>query len=38
MTAMMPMQAKQLGFSDKQLANCMGSTELAVRRLGSSSL
>src|SRR4051794_32895773 len=26
-------QAKQLGFSDRQLANCMGSTELAVRRL-----
>ena len=26
-------QAKQLGFSDRQLAVCMGSTELAVRRL-----
>ncbi|KAJ7207910.1 hypothetical protein GGX14DRAFT_634388 [Mycena pura] len=26
-------QAKQLGFSDRQLAGCMGSTELAVRRL-----
>ncbi|KAG6812083.1 hypothetical protein H0H92_004447 [Tricholoma furcatifolium] len=26
-------QAKQLGFSDRQLANCMSSTELAVRRL-----
>ncbi|KAH9927604.1 carbamoyl-phosphate synth [Fomitopsis serialis] len=26
-------QAKQLGFSDRQLAMCMGSTELAVRRL-----
>ncbi|TCD67720.1 hypothetical protein EIP91_012018 [Steccherinum ochraceum] len=26
-------QAKQLGFSDRQLAICMGSTELAVRRL-----
>ncbi|RDB22075.1 Protein pyrABCN [Hypsizygus marmoreus] len=26
-------QAKQLGFSDRQLANCIGSTELAVRRL-----
>ena len=26
-------KAKQLGFSDKQLAKCMGSTELAVRRL-----
>ncbi|KAF7305517.1 Bifunctional pyrimidine biosynthesis protein [Mycena chlorophos] len=26
-------QAKQLGFSDRQLAACMGSTELAVRRL-----
>ncbi|KXN91343.1 Protein pyrABCN [Leucoagaricus sp. SymC.cos] len=26
-------QAKQLGFSDRQLASCMGSTELAVRRL-----
>ncbi|KZT01847.1 carbamoyl-phosphate synthase [Laetiporus sulphureus 93-53] len=26
-------QAKQLGFSDRQLAFCMGSTELAVRRL-----
>jgi carbamoyl-phosphate synthase / aspartate carbamoyltransferase len=26
-------QAKQLGFSDRQLAHCMGSTELAVRRL-----
>ncbi|KAJ6589041.1 hypothetical protein B0H19DRAFT_1102680 [Mycena capillaripes] len=26
-------QAKQLGFSDRQLATCMGSTELAVRRL-----
>ncbi|KAJ7280306.1 hypothetical protein C8J57DRAFT_123196 [Mycena rebaudengoi] len=26
-------QAKQLGFSDRQLALCMGSTELAVRRL-----
>ncbi|KAG5634854.1 hypothetical protein H0H81_000508 [Sphagnurus paluster] len=25
-------QAKQLGFSDRQLAGCMGSTELAVRR------
>ncbi|KDQ57925.1 hypothetical protein JAAARDRAFT_34741 [Jaapia argillacea MUCL 33604] len=26
-------QAKQLGFSDRQLAACVGSTELAVRRL-----
>ncbi|KAF5347801.1 hypothetical protein D9756_010273 [Leucocoprinus leucothites] len=26
-------QAKQLGFSDRQLATCMGSTELALRRL-----
>jgi carbamoyl-phosphate synthase / aspartate carbamoyltransferase len=26
-------RAKQLGFSDRQLATCMGSTELAVRRL-----
>ncbi|OJA11339.1 hypothetical protein AZE42_04930 [Rhizopogon vesiculosus] len=26
-------QAKQLGFSDRMLASCMGSTELAVRRL-----
>ena len=26
-------QAKQCGFSDRQLANCIGSTELAVRRL-----
>ncbi|KAG6906784.1 hypothetical protein DXG01_012117 [Tephrocybe rancida] len=26
-------QAKQLGFSDRQLASCMSSTELAVRRL-----
>ncbi|KAG6819808.1 hypothetical protein H0H93_008458 [Arthromyces matolae] len=26
-------QAKQLGFSDRQLANCLSSTELAVRRL-----
>ena len=26
-------QAKQLGFSDRQLATCMGSSELAVRRL-----
>ncbi|RDX50766.1 carbamoyl-phosphate synthase [Lentinus brumalis] len=26
-------QAKQLGFSDRQLATCMGTTELAVRRL-----
>ncbi|KAH9939653.1 carbamoyl-phosphate synthase [Epithele typhae] len=26
-------QAKQLGFSDRQIATCMGSTELAVRRL-----
>ncbi|KAF8631665.1 hypothetical protein AX17_005066 [Amanita inopinata Kibby_2008] len=26
-------QAKQLGFSDRQLATCMGSTELAVRRI-----
>ncbi|KAI0925314.1 hypothetical protein AcV7_005586 [Taiwanofungus camphoratus] len=26
-------KAKQLGFSDRQLATCMGSTELAVRRL-----
>ncbi|KAG6902396.1 hypothetical protein C0995_000601 [Termitomyces sp. Mi166 len=26
-------QAKQLGFSDRQLAGCMSSTELAVRRL-----
>ena len=26
-------QAKQLGFSDRQLATCVGSTELAVRRL-----
>lgn len=26
-------RAKQLGFSDRQLADCMGSTELAVRRL-----
>ncbi|KAI0791409.1 carbamoyl-phosphate synth [Abortiporus biennis] len=26
-------QAKQLGFSDRQLAECMGSTELAVRRI-----
>ncbi|OBZ72818.1 Protein pyrABCN, partial [Grifola frondosa] len=26
-------QAKQLGFSDRQVATCMGSTELAVRRL-----
>ncbi|KAL6299175.1 carbamoyl-phosphate synthase [Sparassis latifolia] len=26
-------QAKQLGFSDRQLAACIGSTELAVRRL-----
>ncbi len=25
--------AKQIGYSDKQLAKCMGSTELAVRRL-----
>jgi carbamoyl-phosphate synthase/aspartate carbamoyltransferase len=25
--------AKQYGFSDRQLANCIGSTELAVRRL-----
>ncbi|KAI6001789.1 hypothetical protein EDD15DRAFT_2541398 [Pisolithus albus] len=27
------LQAKQLGFSDRLLASCMGSTELAVRRL-----
>ncbi|KAH7886615.1 hypothetical protein F5I97DRAFT_1868736 [Phlebopus sp. FC_14] len=27
------LQAKQLGFSDRLLANCLGSTELAVRRL-----
>ncbi|EJF60824.1 carbamoyl-phosphate synthase [Dichomitus squalens LYAD-421 SS1] len=26
-------QAKQLGFSDRQIATCMGTTELAVRRL-----
>jgi carbamoyl-phosphate synthase / aspartate carbamoyltransferase len=26
-------RAKQLGFSDRQLASCMGSTEMAVRRL-----
>ncbi|KAI0357085.1 carbamoyl-phosphate synth [Trametes cingulata] len=26
-------QAKQLGFSDRQIATCMNSTELAVRRL-----
>jgi carbamoyl-phosphate synthase / aspartate carbamoyltransferase len=26
-------RAKQMGFSDKQLASCMGSQELAVRRL-----
>ncbi|TDL24366.1 carbamoyl-phosphate synth [Rickenella mellea] len=26
-------QAKQMGFSDRQLAACVGSTELAVRRL-----
>ncbi|KAF5373135.1 hypothetical protein D9758_001533 [Tetrapyrgos nigripes] len=26
-------RAKQLGFSDRQLAGCLGSTELAVRRL-----
>jgi len=26
-------QAKQLGYSDRQLAKCLGSTELAVRRL-----
>ncbi|KIP04431.1 hypothetical protein PHLGIDRAFT_109615 [Phlebiopsis gigantea 11061_1 CR5-6] len=26
-------QAKQLGFSDRQLATCMGSNELAVRRI-----
>lgn len=26
-------QAKQMGFSDRQLARCLGSTELAVRRL-----
>ncbi|KAL0578161.1 Carbamoyl-phosphate synthase [Marasmius crinis-equi] len=26
-------RAKQLGFSDRQLATCLGSTELAVRRL-----
>jgi carbamoyl-phosphate synthase/aspartate carbamoyltransferase len=26
-------QAKQLGFSDRQIANCTGTTELAVRRL-----
>ncbi|KAL1942304.1 hypothetical protein VTO73DRAFT_6368 [Trametes versicolor] len=26
-------QAKQLGFSDREIATCMGSTELAVRRL-----
>ncbi|THH14748.1 hypothetical protein EW146_g5629 [Bondarzewia mesenterica] len=26
-------QAKQLGFSDRQLATCMGTNELAVRRL-----
>ncbi|KAF8881623.1 carbamoyl-phosphate synthase [Infundibulicybe gibba] len=26
-------QAKQLGFSDRQLATCVGSTELAVRKL-----
>jgi carbamoyl-phosphate synthase/aspartate carbamoyltransferase len=26
-------RAKQLGFSDRQLATCMGSSELAVRRL-----
>ncbi|KAK7028116.1 Carbamoyl-phosphate synthase [Paramarasmius palmivorus] len=26
-------RAKQLGFSDRQMANCLGSTELAVRRL-----
>lgn len=26
-------QAKQLGFSDRQLSHCMGTTELAVRRL-----
>ncbi|EIN06928.1 carbamoyl-phosphate synthase [Punctularia strigosozonata HHB-11173 SS5] len=26
-------QAKQLGFSDRQLATCVGSTELALRRL-----
>ena len=25
--------AKQYGFSDRQIANCIGSTELAVRRL-----
>ncbi|KAG1893378.1 uncharacterized protein F5891DRAFT_1166430 [Suillus fuscotomentosus] len=27
------LQAKQLGFSDRLLASCLGSTELAVRRL-----
>jgi carbamoyl-phosphate synthase/aspartate carbamoyltransferase len=27
------LKAKQLGFSDRQLATCMGSTELALRRL-----
>ncbi|KAI0085254.1 carbamoyl-phosphate synthase [Irpex rosettiformis] len=32
-TAQTLRQAKQLGFSDRQLAVCMGSTELAVRRL-----
>ena len=26
-------EAKQMGFSDRQIANCVGSTELAVRRL-----
>ncbi|KIM31363.1 hypothetical protein M408DRAFT_64583 [Serendipita vermifera MAFF 305830] len=26
-------RAKQLGFSDRQLASCMGSTEMAVRRI-----
>lgn len=26
-------QSKQLGFSDRQIATCMGTTELAVRRL-----
>ncbi|KAF8840122.1 carbamoyl-phosphate synth [Paxillus ammoniavirescens] len=32
-TREMLLQAKQLGFSDRLLANCMGSTELAWRRL-----
>ncbi|KZT38386.1 carbamoyl-phosphate synth [Sistotremastrum suecicum HHB10207 ss-3] len=27
------LRAKQMGFSDRQLATCLGSTELAVRRL-----